>query len=396
MTRRRRFGSLLAVTTVAALLASGASSVAAVFAAEVVASEPQPQVEPSPRESGPSALDDPSDASLPKPKIDTDDLRAGGPPPDGIPAIDHPLFEAVGDVDWLGAREPVLAFEIDGEARAYPVQILTWHEIVNDTVAGVPVAITYCPLCNSAIAYDRRLGDRVLDFGVSGLLYRSDLVMYDRQTESLWVQFLGEAVAGRLTGEELEPISVSTVAWRDWRKAHPDGLVLSRDTGFDRDYGRNPYPGYDDENTEPFLLDQRADPRLPAKARVIGIERGSATAAITFKRLRRARVEEVDVDGPVTVWHAAGTASGLDDQLVADGIDVGATGAFDPVVDGQLLHFEPVGKRRFRDNETESTWDVLGRAVEGPLAGRVLAPVVHVDTFWFAWAVFTPDATLLR
>ncbi|MFO7592096.1 MAG: DUF3179 domain-containing protein [Acidimicrobiia bacterium] len=390
MRRHHRFGAALAAITTVALLVAGTAT--------ALAADPQPQplIEPSPREPGPSALDDQDDPAFPKARIDTDDLLAGGPPPDGIPAVDNPLFESAGDVDWLGAREPVLAFEIDGDARAYPVQILTWHEIVNDTVAGVPVAITYCPLCNSAIAYDRRLGDRILDFGVSGLLYRSDLVMYDRQTESLWVQFLGQAVVGRLAGEKLEPISVSTVAWRDWRTAHPDGLVLSRDTGFDRDYGRNPYPGYDDERTDPFLLDEPADPKLPAKARIVGIERDGAAAGITLRRLRKARIEEVDVGGPVVVWHAKGTASGLDDQTVADGIDVGATGAFDPVVDGQHLNFEPAGKRRFRDVETGSTWDILGRAVEGPLAGRALAPVVHVDTFWFAWSVFVPNAAILR
>ncbi|MEX0664478.1 MAG: DUF3179 domain-containing protein [Acidimicrobiia bacterium] len=355
------------------------------------------QVEPSPHEPGLSALDDPTQDDLPKPLVDPDELRAGGPPPDGIPAIDEPRFERAGEVDWLRKREPVLAFELDGEARAYPVQILMWHEIVNDTVAGTPVAITYCPLCNSALAFDRRLGDRVLDFGTSGMLYQSDLVMYDRQTESLWVQILGRAVVGRLSGDELTPYPVSTVAWRDWRRAHPEGLVLSRDTGFDRAYGQNPYPGYDDEGGSPFLFDGPTDDRLVAMARVVGLQRGDAAVALTFKHLRKQRVAELDLDGPVVVWLVPGTASSLDDTSVAGGADVGATGAFEPVVDGRDLHFMPLREEGlFRDTETGSTWDVLGRAIDGPLVGRSLTPVVHVDTFWFAWAAFQPDTRIVR
>jgi len=137
----------------------------------------------------------------------------------------------------------VLSLTLGTETRAYPVQVLIWHEIVNDTVAGTPVAVTYCPLCNSALAFDRRVAGRVVSFGTSGRLYQSDLVMYDRQTESLWPQLELRAVAGMLTGTTLRPYPVSTVAWADWRRANPDGWVLSRETGHARDYGRNPYVG---------------------------------------------------------------------------------------------------------------------------------------------------------
>lgn len=154
-----------------------------------------------------------------------------------------------------------------GRARSYPIQILIWHEIVNDTIGGEPIAVTYCPLCNSAIGYRRRLGDRVLEFGVSGKLYKSDLVMYDRQTESIWPQFAGEAVAGKLTGEKLEPLAASTVSWRDWRGAHPNGWVLSRDTGHDRPYGTNPMVGYDDPDSGFSLYRGKIDGRLHGKTR---------------------------------------------------------------------------------------------------------------------------------
>ncbi len=354
------------------------------------------QVAPSPPEPGPSALDDPAGPGLPKPLVNPDDLRSGGPPPDGIPALDHPRFEPTPMVTWLHDHEPVLAFDLGHESRVYPVQVLIWHEIVNDTVAGIPVTVSYCPLCNSAIAFDRRLGSRVLDFGTSGRLYRSDLVMYDRQTDSLWVQFLGQAVAGRLTGSKLAEYPVSTVSWGDWRHAHPAGLVLSRDTGFDRPYGQNPYFGYDDVHTQPFLLDRRADPRLAAKTRVLGINRTGVAVAITFARLRRDHVRELDVAGRVVVWLAGGTTSGLDADTVAGGRDVGATGAFDPILNGRHLHFTAIPAGRFQDQETHSTWNVLGRAVAGPLAGQQLQPVTHVDTFWFAWSIFVPTATLIR
>ena len=180
----------------------------------------------------PSALEQFSGDGLPEPLIPATDLLDGGPPPDGIPPIDEPRFHQARDVDFLADTEPVLAVEVEGESRAYPVQIMIWHEIVNDTIGGLPVTITYCPLCNTAVGVDRRLDDgRVLSFGTSGRLYRSSLVMYDRQTESLWSHFDGRALAGALTGTELERIPVQTLSWGDWLRQNPDGIVLSRDTG---------------------------------------------------------------------------------------------------------------------------------------------------------------------
>jgi len=297
-------------------------------------------------------------------------------------------------VDFLGDTEPVLAVEIDGEARAYPVQILMWHEIVNDTIGGVPIAVTYCPLCNSAVAYDRRVGTRVLTFGTSGLLLNSSLVMYDRQTETLWSHFTGEGIIGMLTGVQLEKLSVAMVPWLAWRDAHPDSLVLSRSTGFTRNYGSNPYPGYDDVNSTPFLFEGKVDGRFTAMTRIIGINRGDAAVAVPLLQLRDQRVVPIQIgDEHFVVWWAPGTSSALDAGNVADGVDVGATGAFIPVVDGQALTFTASGDR-FVDDQTGSTWNLLGRATSGPLAGRQLEAVVHVDTFWFAWSVFRPDTVV--
>lgn len=203
--------------------------------------QPSPEtVASSPAEDVPSALDDPFAKDLPEPTIDMDRVQQLLPA-DGIPAIDEPTFLDADEVEYLADREPVLAIEVDGDARAYPLQILTWHELVNDTIGGRPITVSFCPLCNSAIAYDRRVGDRVLDFGTSGKLLNSALVMYDRQTESLWSHFTAEAFAGALTGKQLPTVPVTMLSWEDWARANPEGLVLSRETGHRRDYGKNPY-----------------------------------------------------------------------------------------------------------------------------------------------------------
>jgi hypothetical protein len=209
-------------------------------------------------------------------------------PKDRIAALDDPTFAGVDAVDeWLADEEPVLALELNGEAVAYPIQILMWHEIVNDEVGGVPVAATYCPLCNTAILFERTVEEaadageaRVLDFGTTGRLRYSNLIMYDRQTESWWQQATGEAIAGALTGRTLRFLPSSMIAWADFKAAYPEGRVLSRDTGYERDYGRNPYPGYDDPDRSPFLYSGPETPdALPQVARVLGIEmEGEAVA----------------------------------------------------------------------------------------------------------------------
>src|SRR5712691_4514844 len=179
------------------------------------------------------------------------EFQAGGPGKDGIPAITHPRFLRPAEVHFLRAREPVIEFVHDGDAHAYPLQILVWHEIVDDRVGGVPVAVTFCPLCDTAIAFDRRVGGKTLEFRVSGNLRNSDLVMYDTATESWWQQFSGRALVGRYAGTNLQQLPARIVSFADFARAHPRGRVLSRETGFDRPYGDNPYPGYDDVSSPP-------------------------------------------------------------------------------------------------------------------------------------------------
>lgn len=333
---------------------------------------------------------------LPEPLVDLAEIRSGGPPPDGIPPIDDPVFLHPADVDFIADAEPVLAFELDGDARAYPVQIMTWHEIVNDTVGGVPVAVTYCPLCNSAVAYDRRIEGEVFDFGTSGMLWNSALVMYDRQTETLWSHFTGEGIVGELTGVQLVDFPLATVSWRDWREAHPDGLVLSTETGFSREYGRNPYPGYDDVDGVPYLFEGEVDGTFTAMTRIVGVEIADASLGIPLPALQQNSVVATELAGtPLVAWWAPGTGSALDTASIAAGADVGATGVFVALAEGEQAEFIANGDGTFSDVGTGSTWNILGEAVAGPLTGERLEAVRHVDTFWFAWSTFVPDTEIV-
>jgi len=324
------------------------------------------------------------------------EFSSGGPPRDGIPPIDEPKFVAQEEAgEWLADREPVLVVEQDGRARAYPIQILVWHEIVNDTFAGRPIAVTFCPLCNSAVVLDRRLDGRELTFGTTGNLRKSDLVMWDRQTESWWQQFSGEALVGELTGEQLEILSSQTLSWKDFRAKFPAGDVLSRDTGNERDYGRNPYEGYDRPDEQPFLFDGETDDRLPAKERVAAVFVGDEAVVVPFSRLRKDPVAQFEVAGtPVVVVFKDGVASALDDAEIAKSEDAGTSAAFDRRLGGRTLDFELRGDAVV-DRQTQSTWDITGRAVAGPMKGRRLRSVRHDQQFWFALAAFLPDARIL-
>lgn len=338
-------------------------------------------------------------ASTPDPVVDPEDIISGGPPPDGIPPIDDPKFLAPGDATFLAEREPVLAVEIGGEAKAYPLQIMTWHEIVNDTIGGVPVSVTYCPLCNTGIAFERPTIDgELLDFGTSGKLYNSNLVMYDRQTETYWAQATGQAIVGELVGEQLTFVPARILAFGDWRAEHPGGLVLSRNTGFERPYGQNPYVGYEPSG-RPFLYTGPSDARLGATERVLGIARGDDVVAFPYKSVNAGAVNgwavvmEVVGGDPVAVFWKAGTSSALDTQEIAEGRDVGAIAAYRPEADGRALTFE-VGRAGIVDRQTGSVWSILGSAVSGPLEGEQLVPELAIDSLWFDWAAFHPETRI--
>ena len=285
------------------------------------------------------------------------EFQSGGPPKDGIPAIDHPHFTQARRVDWLENREPLILLRLRGETRGYPLQILVWHEIVNDRVGGAPVAVTFCPLCNTAIAFDRLLGERVLSFGTTGKLRDSDLVMYDRSTESWWQQFSGDALVGTLAGSELRQLPARIVSWSEFRRMHPSALVLDRHTGFARSYGENPYGGYDDVASPPFFGARNGDDhRLLPKERVVYVQVGEEAYAVPFAKLAAVRRISIDSDaGQLVVrWHP-GVASALDAATIAEGRSVGAA---DVTLDGR--------------------------------------PVPFSEPFWFAVAAFRPDVEIVR
>lgn len=285
------------------------------------------------------------------------EFLSGGPGKDGIPAIDQPKFLPVGKVDFLKPQEPVIEVQVGRDARAYPLQILIWHEIANDVVGGVPLTVTFCPLCNTSIVFDRRLDGKTLSFGTTGNLRNSDLVMYDRQTESWWQQFGGQAIVGQLSGKQLRQLPARVVSWEQFKREHAGGKVLSRDTGFARPYGQNPYTGYDDVNTPPFFPAANLnDKRLPPKERVVFIEQGKDAVVVPESVLAKRKEIKVTVGGHKLVVRYLGmSASALDTTDIPSGRKVASTEVRE---NGKLVPFD--------------------------------------EPFWFAVAAFRPKATIVR
>ncbi len=250
-----------------------------------------------------------------KRSIDLNEILSGGPPKDGIPSIDNPKFLPVAKVTGLTDTEPVIGLVINGRSRAYPLRIMTWHEIVNDELAGVPVTVTYCPLCNSSIVFDRRLDGQVLDFGTTGKLRKSDLVMYDRQTESWWQQFLGEGIVGAMTGKMLRIIPSRLESFANFRKRAPGGDVLVPPNPGMRNYGANPYAGYDTA-PYPFLFQGDMPEGINPMVRVVVVEREAWSLPLLREK------ETITKDALTLSWRP-GQNSALDTRAISKGRDVG-------------------------------------------------------------------------
>ncbi len=321
-----------------------------------------------------------------------DDIISGGVPRDGIPPIDHPEFDPV-DVarDWLQPQSPVVAFSLNGIARAYPLAILTRHEIVNDVVGGEPVAVTFCPLCNSAVVFERTVDDQVFRFGVSGLLRNSDLIMWDDVTQSWWQQFTGTGIVGQYTGHQLTILPSQVVGFGAFAEQYPDGEVLSPGS---RSYGSNPYVGYDSSDS-PFLFRGRVDDRLFATSRVLAGVIDGIPVAYPFETLASVGVinDTVGSQDVVAFWQP-GATSALDRSDIDSSQDVGMAALYDRALNGQELTFVRDAEGAIRDEQTGSAWNVFGTATDGDLAGQQLRQRLAAPHFWFAWAAFQPDTLI--
>jgi len=332
-----------------------------------------------------------------KTSIDISEIMSGGPPKDGIPSIDKPEFiDQASAEEWLDPREPVVSVAIDGQARAYPLQILMWHEIVNDEISGVPVSVTFCPLCNASIAFDRRLNGEVFDFGTTGRLRKSDMVMYDRQTESWWQQFTGEAIVGELVGKTLNRVPAQVVAFETFRENYPEGQVLSKETGHRRNYGANPYRGYDSIDDQPFLFSDPVDPRLPVMEYVLNVSYDDQHKLYPLSVLEEVPVVNDEfADRSIVIFSKEGMLSALDAAAIADSKTIQQAAAYERTVDGKSLTFE-VKDGAIVDTETGSRWGLNGQAIEGELKGKKLPDTEGGVHFAFAWLAFRPDSVIFE
>ena len=304
-------------------------------------------------------------------------------PRDGIRSIDQPkLVSGDAAAGQMADSELVLGLVIDGEARAYPINMLSRHEIVNDVVAGVPIAVTYCPLCFTGIVFDRRIDGETLEFGVSGKLVMNDLVMYDRQTGSLWQQILGEGIRGRFLGEKLTPLPAVHTTWRQWRTIHPDTAVLDKGGGYDRDsYGA--YYGRGDRGVIPG---SGGDPRLDGKALVLGVVAAATPKAYPFDSLASSAVVNDSVGGTaIAVFYDARSQTAVVMDRRLDGREL----SFDLAPQAEPGHLVVV------DRETGTSWSALSsEALSGPLAGQRVTQLPATYAFWVAWSDFYTQTEL--
>ncbi len=326
-------------------------------------------------------------------RISLDDILSGGPPKDGIPAIDNPQFTTTRDKDLnIGDREPVIVVQYSGIIKIYPVQILTWHEIVNDYISGMPIAVTFCPLCNTGIVFESRIDNINLDFGTTGRLRYSNLIMYDRQTETWWQQATGEGIAGKYSGHSLKFIPSLFMSWNDALIRYPKAMVLSTNTGWNRPYGTNPYSGYD--SGTPFLYRGVQPPKtsenLNTLDRIITVSYKDKFNHYSYKSLQQEHVvNDILGEDSIVIFWSGGTASALDSSQIKNGRDVGTANAFLSIAENRELDFY-FDEGVFKDKQTNSIWDHTGYALSGPMEGKKLELIAGTQHFWFSASAFFP------
>lgn len=305
--------------------------------------------------------------------IPLDDIRHGGPPKDGIPSIDNPVFVDITDAHHVSGSDIVIGLASGQEAKAYPLSILVWHEIVNDEIDQTPVSVTYCPLCYTSQVFERVISDQAVEFGTTGKLYQSNLLMYDRLTDTYWSQALGMAVKGPLSGQELNLVPFDLMTWENWQTLYPDTVVLDTDTGYTRAYGVDPYRSY---YTDPYILFpiENLDTRLHPKEVIVGLGLNG-----TFKAYNQTALEsETVINDTVGSYN-----------ILLLSMFEGNTRVFDRIVGNLTLTFE-ANSDDITDMQTGSIWDYNGTAISGELAGTTLLRLPIEPGFWFSWATFHP------
>ena len=316
----------------------------------------------------------------PVPIVPLDKIVSGGPPPDGIPSIDNPKFVPIEEADkFLQDGDKVVGLNINGDIRTYPLQILVWHEIVNDDVGGTPVAVTYCPLCFTNQVFNRTVNGQTVEFGTSGKLYNSNLVMYDRTSNSLWSQALGQAIAGKDSGVKLDKIPFDVAYWKEWKKLYPATKVLSRDTGSTRPYGADPYGNYY-TSRDLFFPVTNKDDRLGLKEIVVGLENGGQYKAYKLQQIEDNKVINDRI---------------ANKSIVLFSLHPFMVRVFDNTLDGQNIEFQfDKNSSRITDKQTESEWNFDGIAISGPMKGKQLTRLPFDEGFWFEWVAFHPETVL--
>lgn len=321
-----------------------------------------------------------SQIGLPKNIVPLNEIVSGGPPQDGIPSIDNPKFVSVSEADkFLQDADQVVGLNVNGDIRAYPLQILVWHEIVNDNVGGTPVAVTYCPLCFTNQVFNRTVDGQTVEFGTSGKLYNSNLVMYDRNSNSLWSQALGQAIVGKQAGLKLDRIPFDVAFWREWKQLYPDTNVLSRDTGSSRPYGADPYGSYY-SNNDLFFPVSNKDDRLELKEIIVGLENGGQFKAYKLQQIQDTRVINDRIG---------------DKSLALFSLYPFMVRVFDSTLDGQKLEFQyNKNSSKITDKQTGSEWNFDGIGTAGPMKGKHLLRLPYDEGFWFEWVAFHPKTAL--
>ncbi|MGQ0772543.1 MAG: DUF3179 domain-containing protein [Nitrososphaerota archaeon] len=305
--------------------------------------------------------------------IPLDEIKSGGPPKDGIPSIDNPKF--VKDAEFVSDDDLVIGLRLNGETRAYPLFILVWHEIVNDKIGNTPVAVTYCPLCFTTQVFDRTINGKETEFGTSGKLYNSNLVMYDRNTDSMWSQALGKAVVGELTGYGLKRIPFDLAKWSDWKKLYPDTVILSTDTGHSRPYGSDPYGDYYTDSRVIFPV-KNSDDRMHPKEIILGFDHNES-----YKAYKLSDIESQKIIN--------------EKNLILVSVSPSLVRAFDSTVDSQALEFT-LNENTMVDKQTGSKWSLDGLAISGPLQGKQLERIPFNPGFWFEWVAFHPTTEVYQ